>query len=95
MGKKRNPDPKPNSLNGRRVNGSNIKRAEWKERKQTESAERQAYWDSLTNEQKLKDLMGRRGESRKQITRIQDAMDASNNTKKTKKKKKSSKKKES
>ena len=74
MSKKRNPNPKPDSMNGRRVNGSNVKRAEWTEQKQTEAAERQSYWDGVSLKDKVLDLRGRRGASRKQIDRIADQL---------------------
>lgn len=59
-----------------------MRQAEKLEKKRTEAAERQARWDSLTNEEKLKDL-DRRGErAEKQRTRIKAAIEEAKKPKK-------------
>lgn len=59
-----------------------MKQAEKLNKKRTEAAERQARWDSLTNEEKLADL-DRRGErAEKQRARIKAAIEEAKKPKK-------------
>ena len=47
-----------------------MKRSDRENKKRREAEERQAYWSSLSTDEKIKRLATRRGESKKQMERL-------------------------